>query len=130
MLITYLGPIVRISPEELHCNDPRFADEVYAGGNRKRDKWQHSMNTSASSGPILVGGFSTLPHDLHRMRRVPMNKFFSRGQMLKLESEVHDFTQRTCDKMLRAKEPFDLKEAFNCFTADIISQYSFGEPSK
>lgn len=57
-----------------------------------------------------------------------MNRFFSRGQMLKLESEVHDFTQRTCDKLLRTKGPFDIKEAFNCYTADIISQYSFGEP--
>lgn len=40
--------------------------------------------------------------------------------MLKLEGEVHDFTLRTIDKMLRYanKEPFDVKEAFNCFTAD------------
>lgn len=57
-----------------------------------------------------------------------MNRFFSRAQMLKLEGEVHDFTQRTCDKLLRTRGPFDVKEAFNCFTADIISQYSFGEP--
>ncbi|CAN8099684.1 unnamed protein product [Discula destructiva] len=48
--------------------------------------------------------------------------------MLKLESEVLDFAQRTCDKILRTDGPFDLKEAFNCFTADIISQYAFGEP--
>ncbi|KUI67678.1 Trichodiene oxygenase [Cytospora mali] len=121
------GPIVRINPDELHCSDPRFVDEIYAGGNRKRDKWQHSMNTGAT-GPIVVGGFSTIPHELHRMRRLPMNKFFSRAQMLKLEGEVDDFTQRTCDKLLRTKGPFDLKEAFNCYTADIISQYSFGEP--
>lgn len=60
-----------------------------------------------------------------------MNKFFSRGQMLKLEGEVWEFTTRTCDKLLRTSEdgePFDLKEAFNCYTADIISQYAFGEP--
>lgn len=57
-----------------------------------------------------------------------MNRFFSRSQMLKLEGEVHEYTQRTCDKMLRTKGPFNLKDAFNCYTADIISQYSFGEP--
>lgn len=57
-----------------------------------------------------------------------MNRFFSRSQMLKLEFEVHDFTQRTCDKLLRTRGPFDIKEAFNCFTADIISMYAFGEP--
>ncbi|KAK7732416.1 hypothetical protein SLS63_005094 [Diaporthe eres] len=118
---------VRINPEELHCDDPRFVDEIYASGNRKRDKWQHFLNTGAT-GPILVGGFSTPAHELHRTRRLPMNRFFSRGQMLKLEGEVHDFTQRTCDKLLRTRGVFDIKEAFNCYTADIISQYAFGEP--
>ncbi|KAL1851098.1 hypothetical protein Daus18300_012645 [Diaporthe australafricana] len=103
-------------------------DEVYPPtGNRKRDKWQHFLNTGAT-GPILLGGFSTVPHELHRTRRIPMNRFFSRGQMLKLEFEVHDFTQKTCDKLLRTRGPFDIKEAFNCYTADIISQYAFGEP--
>lgn len=121
------GPIVRINPEELHCDDPRFVDEIYASGNRKRDKWQHFLNTGAT-GPILVGGFSTTAHELHRTRRLPMNRFFSRGQMLKLEGEVHEFTQRTCDKLLRTRGVFDIKEAFNCYTADIISQYAFGEP--
>jgi cytochrome P450 len=57
-------------------------------------------------------------------------KFFSRQQMLKLEGEVRDFAQLTVDKMLRwaGREPFEVKEAFNCFTADVISQYAFGEP--
>lgn len=34
------GPIIRISPNELHCNDPAFIDQIYApgGGKRKRDK--------------------------------------------------------------------------------------------
>ncbi|KAK2793989.1 hypothetical protein FQN52_000321 [Onygenales sp. PD_12] len=40
--------------------------------------------------------------------------------MLKLESEVNEFAQLVADKMLRSagKEQFDVKEAFNCFTAD------------
>lgn len=54
------------------------------------------------------------------MRKGAFAQFFSRQQVLSLENEVHDFTQRTVDKMLRYanKEPFDVKEAFNCFTAD------------
>jgi hypothetical protein len=50
--------------------------------------------------------------------------------MLKLEGEVKEFAQMTTDKMLRSagKEPFDVKEAFNCFTADMMSQYAFGKP--
>ncbi|KAH9885543.1 cytochrome P450 monooxygenase-like protein [Xylariomycetidae sp. FL2044] len=113
------GPIMRINPDELHCADPDMLDEIYASGGRIRDKWQHFINTG--SGPIEVGSFSTVPHELHRMRKGAMARFFSRAQMLILENEVHDYTQRAIDKMLRHAE------AYNCFTADIISQYAFGE---
>ncbi|KAJ4316738.1 hypothetical protein N0V94_005295 [Neodidymelliopsis sp. IMI 364377] len=123
------GPVVRINPDELHCSDPAFTDEIYAGPGRVRDKWQHQLNTGGA-GPVSVTGFSTVSHDLHRVRKAPLSKFFSRQQMLKLEGEVHDFAQQTTNKMLTSagKEAFDVKEAFNCFTADVISQYAFGEP--
>ncbi|KAK2810032.1 hypothetical protein FQN50_003225 [Emmonsiellopsis sp. PD_5] len=123
------GPVVRINPDELHCSDPYFTDEIYAGPGRIRDKWQHQLNTGGA-GPVSVTGFSTVPHELHRTRKAPLAKFFSRQQMLKLEGEVNEFAQLVADKMLRSagKEPFDVKEAFNCFTADVISQYAFGEP--
>ncbi|KAK3321818.1 cytochrome P450 monooxygenase-like protein, partial [Apodospora peruviana] len=124
------GPIVRINPDELHCNDPHFTDEIYAGPGRVRDKWQHQINTGGA-GPVSVTGFSTIPHELHRLRKGALSRYFSRQQMLKLEDEVLDFSQMTVDKMLRwagTGEAFDVKEAFNCFTADVISQYAFGEP--
>lgn len=38
--------------------------------------------------------------------------------------------QLTVDKvlLLAGKGPFDVKGAFSCFTADVISQYAFGGP--
>ncbi|KAI0017858.1 benzoate 4-monooxygenase cytochrome P450 [Xylariomycetidae sp. FL0641] len=123
------GPVVRINPDELHCNDPLFTDEIYASGGRIRDKWQHQLNTGGA-GPVAVTGFSTVAHELHRSRRAALNRFFSRAQVMRLEGEVNDFAQRCVAKMLTfaGRESFDVKEAFNCFTADIISQYAFGEP--
>jgi len=120
---------VRINPDELHCSDPYFTDEIYAGPGRIRDKWQHQLNTGGA-GPVSVTGFSTVPHELHRIRKGALSRFFSRNQMLKLEAEVLDMAQMVADKMLASasKGPFDVKEAFNCFTADVISQYAFGEP--
>ncbi|KAF2712348.1 cytochrome P450 monooxygenase-like protein [Pleomassaria siparia CBS 279.74] len=123
------GPIVRINPDELHCSDPAFTDEIYAGPGRVRDKWQHQLNTGGA-GPVSVTGFSTVPHELHRARKASLAKFFSRQQVTKLENEVHDFAQATMNKMLASagKGAFNVKEAFNCFTADVMSQYAFGEP--
>ncbi|KAK7937725.1 uncharacterized protein PG986_014593 [Apiospora aurea] len=122
------GPIVRINPDELHCADPDMLDEIYTGGNRPRDKWEHY--TAFMIGGLGLSSFSTISHDMHRLRRGAIARYFSRDQMLKLESEIRDFTVRTVDKMHRcaASGEFDIKEVFNCHTADIISQYCFGEP--
>lgn len=125
-MTTNPGPIVRINPEELHCIDPDFVDEIYASGSRKRDKQSHHMNTIA--GPVTTSCFGTVDHDTHRVRRTAINKFFSRGQMVKLEPEIRNLVDALCEKILAySGRPFDLISAYSCFTSDVISQYSFGE---
>lgn len=64
------------------------------------------------------------------MRKGALSRFFSRQQVLKLEDEVREFSKLVTNKMLKSAggEAFDVKEAFNCFTADVISQFAFGEP--
>jgi len=50
-------------------------------------------------------------------------RFFSRGNVAKLEGEIKEHVQVLYDKLLRqnGKEPFDVKTAYSCFTADVIS---------
>ncbi|KAJ4865711.1 cytochrome p450 domain-containing protein [Trichoderma breve] len=124
------GPVVRINPEELHFDDIAFVDEIYAGGGRKRDKQQHFLNFVA--GPIVSSMFATLDHDHHRIRRSAMNKFFSRAQILKLESNIRELVDQLCDKMIRLGkqngDPLDVTTSYSCFTSDVISGYCFGEP--
>jgi cytochrome P450 len=129
VLTRTLGPIVRINPEELHCNDPEFTDEIYAGGNRVRDKQQHHVNSVA--GPVSTSTFATVDHELHRIRRSAASRFFSRVQMLKFENEIACIVNQLCDKLLSwtNKSPFDINDAYACFTADAISQYAYGEPT-
>ncbi|ROW14033.1 hypothetical protein VPNG_04067 [Cytospora leucostoma] len=124
------GPIVRINPFELHCNDPAFIDEIYAAGGRKRNKSPHTLESM--SWPFSITGFGTADHDLHRIRRLPMGKHFSRQQMLRLEPDIRRTLGKFVGKLFRYAadhpEPFDVAMAYSCFTSDVISEYSFGEP--
>jgi cytochrome P450 len=75
-------------------------------------------------------GFATKDHDLHRLRRAPVAKFFSHGMIERLEGDIHSSVHKLCDKLLAqsGKEaPIDVAMAYSCFTSDTISAYCFGE---
>ncbi|KXX82892.1 Trichodiene oxygenase [Madurella mycetomatis] len=120
------GPLVRINPHEVHCNDRHFIDDIYAGGSRKRDKPEHQVR---GSGVAEHATFSTTNHDVHRMRRNALNKFFSRAQVSRLEPTVRDLAERLCEKILTiGKEgPFDVTTALSLFTTDVITGYCLGD---
>ncbi|KAI1403068.1 cytochrome P450 [Hypoxylon fuscum] len=120
------GPIVRINPHEVHCNDAQFIDEIYAVGGRKRDKPFHQVSGSSMEN----SAFATPDHDHHRLRRTPLAKFFSRNQIARLEPQIQLLVQRLCDKLLAQvgkNEPINTQMAYSCFTSDAISDYCFGE---
>ncbi|KAJ8123130.1 hypothetical protein ONZ43_g851 [Nemania bipapillata] len=120
------GPIVRISPHEVHCSDRHFIDEIYTGGHRKRDKPLHQVK---GSGVAEAATFSTTNHDVHRIRRGALNKFFSRAQVSRLEPTIRHMAECLCDKILTIgkREPFDVTTAYSLFTTDVISGYCLGE---
>ncbi|KKY29405.1 putative trichodiene oxygenase [Diaporthe ampelina] len=121
------GPLVRINPDEVHCSDPGFSDEIYATGGRKRDRTLHQINSAAVGDKAEFG---TADHDLHRIRRAPVAKFFSRSVIIGLENEIAAVAQRLCDKIMAQRgngTPFDLTMAYSNLSTDIISAYCFGE---
>ncbi|EQB51707.1 cytochrome P450 [Colletotrichum gloeosporioides Cg-14] len=120
------GPIVRISPNEVHCGDNRFIEDIYAVGNRKRDKPLHQVR---GSGVAEQATFSTADHDVHRMRRGAVSKFFSRAQVSRLEPTVRELAERLCNKILDVgkRSPFDVTTAYSLFTTDVISGYCLGK---
>ncbi|VUC28941.1 unnamed protein product [Clonostachys rosea] len=128
------GPIVRINPDEVHCDDYSFVEEIYPSNvNRIRDKQPHFL--AGFAGPLSESSFAARYHELtdtktHRIRRSAISKFFSRQGMLRYEPEVHELAQKMCSKLLRLTENgqiMKMADPFNCFTADTISQYCFGE---
>ncbi|KAK3343373.1 cytochrome P450 [Lasiosphaeria hispida] len=117
------GPIVRINPYELHILDADFYSELYAC-NRKLDKYRWWTNLAGADG----SGFSTVPHDLHRLRRGALNPFFSVRSVARLEpllkSKIEKLSARF-DALVKTQEPFRLDAAFMALTMDIICDYAF-----
>jgi cytochrome P450 len=75
--------------------------------------------------------FSTIPNDLHRSRRTPLNPFFSKKAILECEDVVHDKVERLCRRIKQAAntdEPLDLSRGFRALSVDVVTDYSFNNP--
>ena len=118
-----IGPIVRINPYELHIIDPDFYDELYAS-DKKLDKYKWWTNLAGADG----SSFSTVPHDLHRLRRGALNPFFSVRSVTKLEPLIKSKVDKLCQRFedhSKTGEIVRLDAAFMALTMDIICDYAF-----
>lgn len=119
------GPIVRISPDEIHINDPFFYDTIYSLSAKsvdKYDQWVKVIDTPEST-------FSTVGHDLHRLRRGALHPFFAKRSVYQLEDVIQAKVYRLIellDASADTNEVFKLDTAFVALTGDVISQYAFG----
>jgi hypothetical protein len=119
------GPVIRITPYELHIKDPDYYDVLYSGPTRKRDKdaWFSFIGYPRSI-------FSTEGHSLHRARRSVLGQSFSKKAILDLEPVIQANIQLLCRHFATAaerKNPLELHTAFLCFASDTLSQHAFGE---
>lgn len=122
---TLYGPIIRISPEEIHVSDPAFYDELYKGG--KRDKFSFSADLTATP----TSYFSAVEHAVHRRKRAPFNAFFSKRNVEGLESRIKKHVTQLCSRFHEFKksgEVLNLKYAFAALTVDVVSEYAFARP--
>lgn len=120
------GPIVRINPYELHIHDPDYYDVIFSGPSKRRDKWEWSAKMFGNS----LGSVGTVPHNLHRMRRAPLNPYFSMQSINRLEPAIKSVIEIFCDRLREARrsgEPLDLFVAYSALTGDVITEYCFGK---
>ncbi|RDW58232.1 cytochrome P450-14 [Coleophoma cylindrospora] len=116
------GPIVRISPFELHIDDPEYYEVLYSRSS-PRDKYE--FFTQQFGNPL--SGFGTVPHALHRLRRQPLNEFFSKASISKLEPVLTTMTEKLCSRIDQYKgtgEPLSMRHVYMCLTTDVITLYS------
>lgn len=120
------GPIVRISPYELHVSDPAFFDAVYRQ-DAPLDKYSWMVDAFAAKGATLF----TASHDVHKARRVPLNPFFSKA---KVASRGPDLIKKHLDKLYgriskfsEAKVLFDFGAAITAFSRDVANDFIIGK---
>ncbi|KAM5379513.1 hypothetical protein ACJZ2D_004021 [Fusarium nematophilum] len=121
------GPIVRITPDEVHLSDPKHYDTIYGV---KSDFYKDPRFYGAIG--IDSSTFATVPNDLHRLRRAALNPFFSRRKVLELESlgVVHEKVDKLCRIVSddrAAGKPTNLHAAFRAISVDVITDYAFDD---
>ena len=131
-LLKTAGPIIRISPGELHVRDPDWFDELMTGPARRRDK---SEAFAGRSGRDSI--FGTVQHDHHRMRRAPINPFFSKKSITAMEPLIQSKVDLLCSALgeyapdgsdeERAGQVIELGLAYMSLALDVISHYAFGK---
>lgn len=121
---TRYGPIIRITPDEVHIDDAEYYDEIYGSTTKKRDKYGPWVALAGTPG----ASFSTVGHDHHKLRRGALNPFFSTKAVVELEPVVRDKVEIFAKRFENAQktgEVIRLDAAFMALTMDVICQYAF-----
>ncbi|KUJ11582.1 cytochrome P450 [Mollisia scopiformis] len=122
------GPIIRVTPDEIHVNDVGFLDTVYAPSMSYRDKYEYQLRTLRVSG----GVGTTVSHEMHRKRREALSPFFSRRNVLYLEPLITRKVEQLCQvigKHAVEKIPANLSDLFFAFSNDVVTNFLFAHQS-
>ncbi|OTB08285.1 hypothetical protein M426DRAFT_264912 [Hypoxylon sp. CI-4A] len=118
------GPVVRISPWEVHIADPDFVDTFYANTSKfdKKIEWKYRFGLPHST-------FDTIEHHHHRARRSAVAPFFSKQKIGGITDYIASKCQRLCDRLESEYKQYDrpvtLNKCLTAFTFDIITYYAF-----
>ncbi|KAI1745268.1 cytochrome protein [Xylaria scruposa] len=118
------GPIVRITPYEVHIQDASFYDTLYATSraSMKRKEFEHRFNNPTSA-------FVTPDHALHRLRRGALNPFFSKRAISEraqsIQKQMDIVSERLKTEFQNTDRILVVNEMWGCFATDIITEYCF-----
>jgi cytochrome P450 len=116
------GPIIRITPTELHIDDPDYYEHLYSRTNRL-DKYSYFSGRFG----YASDSFSTTNHDLHRLRRKAMSPMFSVKKIEEFQPVIRDKVEKFCQKvaLYQDGQVLPLSRAWMALTTDVITEYAF-----
>lgn len=119
------GPIVRISPYELHINDPAFFEQLY----RQEGRWDKYV-WAHNGFSVPDSTFSCINHDIHRVRRQSLNSFFSKVGIASRQDLIAKNVQKLCNRISHfsgTKSAVNLSAAISAFTRDTANEFILGK---
>ncbi|GAB1218048.1 hypothetical protein ATERTT37_007294 [Aspergillus terreus] len=120
-----VGPIVRISPTELHVSDPDYYEVIYSRDS-PRNKYNYYQRTF--NAPLAL--ITAEDHFRHRLIRSHMNPFFSTMRIRQQEPVLRALINKLCGRLEEWKntgKPLHIEHALTCYTTDVITDYTMGE---
>ncbi|PVH77446.1 cytochrome P450 [Cadophora sp. DSE1049] len=116
------GPIIRISPYELHIDDPDYYEELYSS-HKPRNRYDFFVAQFGLPGST----FATVDYKFHRSRRAAISPFFSKQNISRLEPMMSHMVEKLCgriDECRKSGTPMEMKAVYMCLTTDIITLYA------
>jgi cytochrome P450 len=125
----FVGPVVRISPDEIHLADSDNYEKLYYIGSKAPSKAPYFYDAFG----FKVAAFGTTGNELHRVRRAAISPAFSRKVCLQLESVVQEKATRLVSRMndlLDEGKPVDLHHGFRALAVDVVTDFAFDHDYK
>ncbi|KAI0970956.1 cytochrome P450 [Xylaria arbuscula] len=123
------GPVVRVTPEEVHVMEASAYNEIFVvGAVRNTNSYPRFSDGTGFEDMTAI----SVTHAAHRRLRMPLDKLFARNNILGIESRVTDRVTRLCNRLGSYQgtgEVVNLTNALSSLTTDIISSIIFEEPS-
>ncbi|KAL2371504.1 hypothetical protein RJ035_002548 [Blastomyces gilchristii] len=119
------GSIIRISPYELHIDDPDYYHVLYSYSS-PRDKYQYYLEPFG----FPLSAFGTESHHQHRHRRGALNPFFCKRRVAQHEGLVHHLVNKLCGHLEQFRitgKTVPLSLGYTCLATDLIVSYVLDE---
>ncbi|KAK2747755.1 hypothetical protein FQN57_001785 [Myotisia sp. PD_48] len=117
------GPIIRISPFELHINDSDFHKQLYQQDGIW-NKYEWSMNAFLAKGSTIC----TVEHEVHKRRRAPLNPFLSKVSVTRKQDVIQSHVDKFCSRMGdHVGSTISFGCAISAFTRDVANDFLLGK---
>lgn len=119
------GPVVRVTPDEVHVRDGEWSSVLYAGPGKTRIK-DPRLSEVAGTGN---GCFGTSEPHIHRRRRAPVNAFYSRNSISRMQDKIWHQANHLCEILrnhMQAQSVVEGRVTFLGWSNDSLRTFTFG----